>query len=303
MTFVGGFRSGSTLLINLLGLHPNVTAWYETKFLAEALRWLRVLGGNADLAMEAALATPSHLTGFDLVPVTARMHAHMVADDARLRGASPSGKRGYERYALGADRIHYTLSDALEALDRWQSMLRGAETAATVACAISELYRVLGDRHLAAEPGEILINKTPELPRFGAELRESIGSHKMILLIRDGRDVVRSATALNWGEPIYIAHLWRELILQSRDAARGASSEYLEVRFEDLVSNPRIALDRICDFLDVPRHGIQMVKAYQDLSGQNIGPDVPAISTDNDLAAKVTVREAGDLLEDLGYLG
>ena len=302
LAFIGGFRSGSTLLINLLGLHPGITAWFETKFLSEALRWLRVLSGHSDLAREVALSSPSHPAGFGLEPVTARMYAQMVADDARLRGTSPSGKRDYERYPLGADRIHYSLSDALEALDRWRSMLHGSETAATVACAVSELYRSLGDRHLAAEPAEMLVNKTPELPRFGAELRETVGPHKMILLVRDGRDVVRSAAALDWGEPSYIAALWRDLILQSRDAAQGASRDYLEVRFEDLVSRSRLVLDRVCDFLDIPRQGPEILKAYQDLVGRPIGAGIPAIPVENDLAAKVTVRDAGDLLADLGYI-
>jgi hypothetical protein len=300
--FIGGFRSGSTLLINLLGLHSRVTAWYETKFLAEALRWIRVLRDPAALEMEAGLVSPAQLPGFGLAPVTARMRWHIEASDAQMQGGAPSGKRSHERYPLGADRIHYGLADAMKGLDRWHRNLAGETDPVSVARSTADLFRELAERHLAAEPSPVLINKTPELPRFGVELRECFGPHKIILLIRDGRSVVRSATALNWGDPARIAHLWRELIIQSRDAAREAPRDYLEVRYEDLVTRPVAVLDDVCAFLGLSFEGEQMTRAYQDKAGIPIGSHAAASPVTCDAAADMTVRVAGDLLAELGYL-
>lgn len=300
--FIGGFRSGTTLLVNLLGLHPLITAWYETKFLPEALRWLRVLRCPTDIEMEMALSSPPQPAGFGLGPVAARMRLQMEYDEARLRGVSPSGKGHYERYPLGADRIHYSLQDATQALDQWQLALAGSEDGNTVARATAELIRCLGARHLAAEPAALLINKTPELPRFGAELRACVGSHKMILLIRDGREVVRSAAALGWAEPGRLAYLWRELILQSREAARDAPDDYQEVRYEDLVAAPDHTLDRVCDFLRIPLAGTEMVEAYDRLAVVPISSSALRTQQPSDYSLdKITLKEASDLLADLGY--
>lgn len=300
--FIGGFRSGSTLLVNLLGLHPDITAWYETKFLPEALRWLRVLHSPDEIESEMALSSPPQPAGFGVGAVATRMRLQMEYDDARLRGLSPSGKRHYEQYPLGADRIHYSLQEAMEALDRWQLSTSGTEDGDTVARATAELIRGLGERHLAAEPAPLLINKTPELPRFGAELRECLGPHKMILLIRDGRDVVRSAAALRWAEPGRLAYLWRELILQSREAARGAPGDYVEVRYEDLVAAPAPTLDKVCDFLQVPAAGTEMVETYGRLAAVPIGFSATTPPPSDGALDEICIREAGDLLADLGYL-
>lgn len=300
--YIGGFRSGTTLLINLLGLHPAITAWFETKFLAEALRWLKVLGAPEVSASEARHCNPPSPAGFTAAAVTARMRLHMEYDEARLRGRAPSGKRDHEIYPLGADRIHYSLAEALGALGRWQADVTDQPDKDMVERALTELMADLAGRHLHAEPAPLLINKTPELPRFGGELRACLGPHKMILMVRDGREVVRSAAALGWAAPEELAYQWRELILQSRQAARAAPGDYLEIRYEDLVTAPAETLNRLCQFLSLPILGREMVSAYELQAGVAIEPlaSSPGKVGDADLD-EITRRTAGDLLEGLGY--
>lgn len=301
--FIGGFRSGTTLLVNLLGMHPQVSAWYEAKFLAEALRWMRVLQNPGELEVESEYCVPAQPPGFTLEAVAGRMRSQMEYDDARVRGFTDSGKGAHECYPLGADRIHYSLNDALSALGRWQTTLKDRVDGIATAQATARLIQELGSRHLQAEPGKFLINKTPELTRFGCELRSSIGPHKMILMVRDGREVVRSAAALGWAEPVRLAYLWRELILQSREAALPAPEDYLEIRYEDLVSDPSRIIDRICRFLDIPSLGPAIVLEYERLAGIAISPRA-AKSPYPDQAAfdEIAIREAGDMLQELGYL-
>ena len=291
------------MLINLLGLHSGVTAWYETKCLVEALRWLRVINLPSELELETGLSLPQQPRGFGVEPVAARMRFQMEAVDARMRGDAPSGKGGHERYPLGADRIHYSLQEALQALAQWQTKLLSSADSASVACATGELFRWLGIRHLAAEPAAMLINKTPETPRFGRELKQCFGPCKIIHLIRDGRAVVRSAVSLGWGEPRYIAYLWRGLITQARESGRDAPADYLETRYEDLVLRPASELDRVCAFLGLPPEGERIVDEYQRRAGVPIAPSADvAPPRQVDPISQIVEREAGALLTDLGYL-
>jgi len=301
--FIGGFRSGTTLLVNLMGMHPQVSAWYEAKFLAEALRWMRVLQFPGELEVESGYCAPPQPPGFTLEAVAGRMRSQMEYDDARVRGFTDSGKAVHERYPLGADRIHYSLNEALSALGRWQSTLKDGVDSFAIAQATDKLIQELGSRHLQAEPGKLLINKTPELTRFGCELRSSIGPHKMILMVRDGREVVRSASALRWAEPVRLAYLWRELILQSREAARTAPEDYLEIRYEDLISDPSLIVDRICRFLAIPLLGGAIVRDYERQLGIAISPRTARCPyPDQAEFDEIAIREAGDMLQELGYL-
>ena len=300
--YIGGFRSGTTLLINLLGLHPAITAWFETKFLPEALRWMKVLREPETVDMESRLCAPPSPPGFAVEPVTRRMRLQMEYDEARLRGLSPSGKRDYEIYPLGADRIHYSLAEALGALDRWQGSLSEPPDCESLGRALAALVADLAARQLQAEPAPLLINKTPELPRFGGEMRSCLGPHKMIMMVRDGREVVRSAAALGWATPEHLAYQWRELIRQSREAARGAPGDYLEIRFEDLVAEPAETLDQICRFLAVSELGQEIVRDYERKAGVTIQPqESPSPAGRSAELDAITQREAGAMLEELGY--
>lgn len=300
--FIGGFRSGTTLLINVLGLHPLITPWYETKFLPEALRWMYVIRNPGEHNRELMHCSPQEPAGFGLEAVAGRMRRQMEYDDDRLRGRVPSGKREYERYPLGADRIHYPLDAALRALGTWRLTLSDTPDLAVLATATGQLFRTLAEQELAIKPAQVLINKTPELPRFGHELRACLGGCKIILLIRDGREVVRSAAALGWAEPSRLAYLWSKLILESRRAGAEDPGNYLEVRYEDLVTDPINTLDRIYCFLGISPQGEEMVSGYQRLMGTAISPPVPTVEEGKPVLDGITQKVAGDLLAELGYL-
>jgi hypothetical protein len=75
-----------------------------------------------------------------------------------------------------------------------------------------------------------------------------------IYLLRDGRDVARSAIAMGWAGNVWYAvdkwmhseQLWAGL------RARLDSSRWIELRYEDLITHPEGELTRVCEFIGVP---------------------------------------------------
>ena len=80
---------------------------------------------------------------------------------------------------------------------------------------------------------------------------------RFIHIIRDGRDVARSCVAMGWagnswgGADRWITAetLWDEL------RCKLSTSDYCEIRYEDLIREPRKVLAEICDFIGVEFDG------------------------------------------------
>lgn len=74
---------------------------------------------------------------------------------------------------------------------------------------------------------------------------------RFVHLLRDGRDVARSCVGMGWaGHVVYGASRWTEA-LRCWDLLCEAvpAEQRLEVRYEDLVTQPEPVLGRICEFL------------------------------------------------------
>lgn len=88
------------------------------------------------------------------------------------------------------------------------------------------------------------------LPRIWPEAR-------YIHILRDPRDVALSVVQMGWAGNVWAgAHVWleaEETWERLRDRLR--DDQWTELRFEDLVTNPRDELDRLCRFLDLSYDG------------------------------------------------
>ena len=97
-------------------------------------------------------------------------------------------------------------------------------------------------------------DKTPFYGGRMLDIQELLPEARFIHLIRDGRDVALSLRPL-WFAPGQdmrtLAAYWCQAV---SDARRDAPScrHYLEVRYEQLIADPRAQLQRICDFLALP---------------------------------------------------
>lgn len=76
---------------------------------------------------------------------------------------------------------------------------------------------------------------------------------RYINLLRDPRDVAKSCIGMGWAGNTYEGAYFWEKVERHRDVlnAQVPESQRLDVRYEDLVSEPQATLRRICDFLDI----------------------------------------------------
>lgn len=310
--FIGGFRSGTTLLINLLGLHPQVTPWFETRDLCEAVRWQHVLAYPGHAAFEAAYCAPPEPAGFTLDAVHGRMLQQARDTATRLAGGA-SGKAAHERYILGNDYVRYSLAEAEAAMQEWRNSCAAeqdgsgkstdARQLATVTAANARLISTLGARHVAVHGGGPWINKTPEITRFAPELRASLGRCRIIYVVRDGVQVVASGYRLGWGSIEALAFNWKGLLERTRAAMAACPDDYLELRYEQLVLEPVATLDRVLAFCGRDGKGAALVHDFIASEGEKAF-DVSRLQgrdTLDEEQRRIFDRVAGDMQAELGY--
>jgi hypothetical protein len=160
------------------------------------------------------------------------------------------------------------------------------------------------------EPGtERLAERTPLHALHTGLIRDIYPDSRIVHIIRDGRDVVRSLLTHKWGPQNVAkgAEEWRAAIERARDGA-GSSERYLEVRYEDLRAEPQTRISGLYRWLGLPVDDAILERALAEARVErNLDPNgTPAGSgkwrtafTPEDLA--VFEEVAGDLLYELGY--
>ena len=127
---------------------------------------------------------------------------------------------------------------------------------------------------------------------------------RFIHLLRDGRDVARSAIVMGWAGNVWYGvdkwieseNLWRTL----RDELD--PSRYVEVRYEDLISEPEIYLSTVCEFIGV-EYSPEMLSYPNDTTYSTPNASFAyrwkTKLTEPQLALLET--KVGDMLEERGY--
>lgn len=92
-------------------------------------------------------------------------------------------------------------------------------------------------------------DKTPLNTFYLKEILSVFPDARFIHVLRDGRDVVRSYVELNRYDIQEAAARWTRSVRLSRQFGRRHPDRFTEVRYEDLVHDPRGAIQSVCRFL------------------------------------------------------
>ncbi len=155
------------------------------------------------------------------------------------------------------------------------------------------------------------------IPTIQADIPEALFIH----IIRDGRDVALSLSRMGGFKPfpwnreakglLPTALYWEWMVRKGRRYGLRVPSDYFEIRYEELVSNPRATLEKLSEFLE---HDLDYDRIRNVSLGRLREPN-SSFSLENDQRTpvnrwreKLSSREiasveamVGDYLEELGY--
>lgn len=280
--FIGGAgRSGTTLVVDMLGLHPHLSPVYETGFVLPLLRLffstprppLDVLRTSFDGIMDEWTKPLPH---------------------------RPHGKRDHERFHHGA---HYILFDRPFALAQtarlWEEVAKGQSVAA-----LRTFINNLFSEHCRLDGKPRWINKTPDYVHHLPDLHELFPDMRFIHCIRDGRDAACSVMACSWGPKTIpgAAIWWRTKALYGVQFGRAHPAQYLEVYYEDLLREPGAQLSRVLAWLGEEDEAARIVQQYQagavSLDESRMGEWRRQFSADD---LRAFNEQAGQLLQYFHY--
>jgi len=127
---------------------------------------------------------------------------------------------------------------------------------------------------------------------------------RFIHIVRDGRDVARSCVAMGWaGNSWGGADRWMEAeALWDKLRSKLSTSDYREIRYENLIREPREVLREICDFLGIEFD--EGMFSYAETSSYDL-PDPKLVyqwkvkaSTEE---TRITEAKIGEMLVRRGY--
>jgi hypothetical protein len=186
----------------------------------------------------------------------------------------------------------------------------------------SDFLRIVMDEVAQHQGVDRWVDSTPTNIPHMLRIAKDFPEAQFVHIIRDGRDVALSLDKRGWSRPLpwdknnslLAAGLyWEWIVRKGRDCGRELGPRYMEVRYEELVSEPRHALTRLGDFLqhDLDYDRIQanrvgsvkrpLTSFREDL---NQGRFSPVGRWKNKFPAKqLAVFESlvGDYLRELGY--
>lgn len=108
--------------------------------------------------------------------------------------------------------------------------------------------------------------KTPRHALYWREILSGFPDAQIVHMIRDGRDVAMSWKRARFGpKHLFVAaERWREYLVMMSAARRALpESQFLELRYEELVAAPDEVLGRLCGFLGEP-FAPQMLSFHRD---------------------------------------
>lgn len=219
--FIGGVgRSGTTLLADMMGFHPDVTPIYETDLVISLMQIV------------------SEPTSPD---IRRNRVAGLLDRWTNQLAQMPHAKADHERYAHGPHHLLFTREATLE---------RGSELLAQIhqpVQALRDFVRGCFAEHCARAGKPLWVNKTPGYLQYVGALRLLFPDMLFVHIVRDGRDVAASVMGRPWGGDTVeeVAEQWAFALTEAQSLARDYPDLHVQVRYEDLLREPQATLERV----------------------------------------------------------
>ncbi len=242
---VSAGRSGTTLLRLMLDAHPELAIPPETHFIPAAARKVKA-------AKLEQINNSRRERARSLRCQPARSSRHRAEKVRRGRGEE-----------LRRGRIEVSQRAFVDVLTSWRTWddhnitkeeLRERVAAIepfSISGGLRAFYELYAEKFGKPRWGD----KTPNYAGSMRLIQRVLPEARFVYLIRDGRDVALSIKDL-WFGPNSIedaAEWWRFRVRSARSQAEKLPrSHYMEVRYENLVSEPVSVLKEVCAFIDLP---------------------------------------------------
>jgi Sulfotransferase family len=184
---------------------------------------------------------------------------------------------------------------------------------------LAEAIRTVFGAYARAQGKDRYGDKTPGYVSHLLNLARLFPEARFAHIIRDGRDVALSYLDVSFGpETVEAAALhWRRMVERGRRAgARLGSHRYVEVRYEDLLSDPEGTVRFLCRFIGLDFHPsmFRYTERSAEVAKGSAFPEahtrlgLPPTKGLRDWRTQMTVEDliafellTGDLLAELGY--
>jgi phage gp36-like protein len=108
--------------------------------------------------------------------------------------------------------------------------------------------------HALKQHADVWVDHTPDNFKYHAMLKAQFPEARFIHIVRDGRAICASIKGLDWGpNNAYTASRhWADRLQQALVVESAEGDNCLRVRYEDLVNQPAVVMEKICHFIDIP---------------------------------------------------
>ncbi|HKJ36681.1 MAG TPA: sulfotransferase [Solirubrobacterales bacterium] len=166
------------------------------------------------------------------------------------------------------------------------------------AAVLRELYETIAANAGTARWGD----ETPAYLKRMRRIQRALNESHFIHVIRDGRDTAAAKPGeLDPGKALTIGQRWHKKVTSGRQQEH-LIEHYLEVRYEELLTNPRTVLERVCEFLELDFEESMLEAPERAEIEAELGP--AGMWRDGGLSAEdaeAFAEVAGELLDELGY--
>lgn len=276
---VGVYRSGTTLLRLMLDAHPDMAIPHETNFIPYLLRYqprfllrtvlqyaryyFTVLRHNMNQPV-VAQRVKGHATNYFL-PELLGYQLDLLAGLLHRKSQDDALRERFVKTVTGVRRIWDSLH--LSEAELRQNLQAGGPF--TFADGIRCLYRMYAQRFGKSRWGD----KTPYYGQYMKAIETILPEARFVHIIRDGRDVALSAQKHiqligRVGDDMEgLARDWQWRVRDTRRQGRSCRY-YLEVRYEELITDTTRVLQEVCRFIDLPYDSA--MERYHETARQRI---------------------------------